>query len=271
MPLVEIVRAAHSDDASLATAIGLTSRIGKTPVLVSDSAGFLVNRILTPYLAEALVLAGEGAPIRQIDDALKDWGMPMGPFELLDEIGLDIAAHVLKSLAGKTPPPENVAGLFDRAKALNWLGKKSGKGFYVYTTRRRRSVAPRINGELTRTLIDQPQVAALDAESIQLRLVLPMVNESARVLEDGVTDASDAIDLATVLGLGLAPFRGGIAHFAASVGAEEIVRRLDDLTARLGARFAPARSLREAAHGHQSIAPTAQTQATQPTEHAVHF
>jgi 3-hydroxyacyl-CoA dehydrogenase/enoyl-CoA hydratase/3-hydroxybutyryl-CoA epimerase len=96
MPLVEIVRGAHSDPASLATAVALAVRMGKTPVLVGDSPGFLVNRILVPYLAEALAMAGEGVPIRAIDDAMKSWGMPMGAFELLDEIGLDIASHVVK-------------------------------------------------------------------------------------------------------------------------------------------------------------------------------
>src|SRR5205807_4304748 len=100
MPLVEIVRGAHSDEASLATAIALAGRIGKTPVLVNDAPGFLVNRVLIPYLAEALEARQEGIPIAQIDGAMKHWGMPMGPFELLDEIGLDVGAHVLRTLAG---------------------------------------------------------------------------------------------------------------------------------------------------------------------------
>jgi len=93
MPLVEIVRGHHSDDVSLATAVGVAGRIGKTPVLVNDTPGFLVNRILVPYLAEALVVANEGIPITTIDHAMKARGMPMGPFELLDEIGLDIAVQ----------------------------------------------------------------------------------------------------------------------------------------------------------------------------------
>ena len=223
MPLVEVVRAARSDDASLATAVALAGRIRKTPVVVSDSPGFLVNRILVPYLAEALVMAGEGIPIRAIDDAARRWGMPMGPFELLDEIGVDIASHVLASLAGP-PPPATVTAAFERATGKRWLGKKSGRGFYTYDARRR-SAALRVNPELLTVLSGGRQTAAPDAESMQRRLVLPMVHECARVLEEGVTDSPDTIDLATVLGLGLAPFRGGIAQVAKTMRTAQTDRR----------------------------------------------
>jgi len=220
MPLVEVVRAAQSDDTSLATAVALAGRMGKTPVLVGDSPGFLVNRILLPYLAEALVMAGEGMPIRAMDDAARRWGMPMGPFELLDEIGLDVAWHVLKSLGGARPSA-TLAAAMERATHERWLGKKSGRGFYAYDPRQR-SAALRVNAELFTVLSGGAETGAPDAESIQRRLVLPMINESARVLEEGVVDSSDTIDLATVLGLGLAPFRGGIVQFAKSIGAARI-------------------------------------------------
>jgi 3-hydroxyacyl-CoA dehydrogenase/enoyl-CoA hydratase/3-hydroxybutyryl-CoA epimerase len=275
MPLVEVVRAPQSDDAALAMAIALAVRLGKTPVLVNDRTGFLINRILVPYLAEALMMAGEGVPIGRIDEAMKRWGMPMGVFELLDEIGLDIAAHVIHSLAGATPAPADVVGLFERAMDRHWLGKKSGTGFYLYRGRRRgRSAAPEVNEELIRTVIgaEPPMV---DIESIQWRLVLPMVNESARVLEEGVTDSADAIDLATVLGLGLAPFRGGIVQFANTVGTGEIVRRLDELAAKYGPRFEPAALLREVAARHGPLAPRfGEPSVLQPPapqqEHAIH-
>jgi 3-hydroxyacyl-CoA dehydrogenase/enoyl-CoA hydratase/3-hydroxybutyryl-CoA epimerase len=217
MPLVEVVRTAHSDDASLATAVALSGRIGKTPVLVSDSPGFLVNRILVPYLAEAMVMASKGTPITAIDDAAKRWGMPMGPFELLDEIGLDIAAHVLRTLGGATPPPGGVVAAFDLVKQRRWLGKKSGQGFYIYPKRRRRTAEPIINEELTRVLSPDATRQVEDVESLQRRLVLPMVNETARVLDERVTDSADTVDLASVFGLGLAPFRGGIARYAESI------------------------------------------------------
>jgi 3-hydroxyacyl-CoA dehydrogenase len=192
-------------------------------VLVGDSPGFLVNRILVPYLAEALVMAREGIPIRALDDAARRWGMPMGPFELLDEIGVDVAAHVLTSL-GAAPPSATVVAAVERATQEGWLGKKSGRGFYAYDLRRRRA-APRVNEELLAVLSGGRQTTVPDAESMQRRLILPMVHECARVLEEGVTDSADTVDLATVLGLGLAPFRGGIVQVAKAMGAAPIDRR----------------------------------------------
>ncbi|MEO6435112.1 MAG: 3-hydroxyacyl-CoA dehydrogenase NAD-binding domain-containing protein [Tepidisphaeraceae bacterium] len=260
MPLVEVVRGPRSDDASLATALGVAARIGKTPVLVSDSAGFLVNRILVPYLAEALLLAGEGVPIARIDDAAKRWGMPMGPFELLDEIGLDIAHHVLNSLGGATSPPAKVVAVFDRAKQQKWLGKKTGRGFYIHDTKGTRRGGRRGGGDSSPLAVNHELLSILsteskplDAEAIQWRLVLPMVNEAAKALEEGVTNSPDAVDLAMVFGTGLAPFRGGILHFANQVGAAEVVRKLEDHAAKHGPRFAPANLLREAAIGNTEI------------------
>ncbi|HSV15105.1 MAG TPA: 3-hydroxyacyl-CoA dehydrogenase NAD-binding domain-containing protein, partial [Tepidisphaeraceae bacterium] len=255
MPLVEVVRGPHSDDASLATAIALAGRMGKTPVLVNDAPGFLVNRILVPYLAEALLMASEGRSILSIDDAMKRWGMPMGPFELLDEIGLDIAAHVLKSLGGVSPPPAKVVAAIGQAQQRKWLGKKTGRGFYVH--RDKRGAKPVLNEELGAMLA--PTAAGPLSpdeslrESIQWRLVLPMVNEAARAIEEGVTDSTDTIDLAMVMGTGFAPFRGGLMQFANTTGAEEIVRRMDELAGKRGARFEPAKLLREAARERRTI------------------
>lgn len=254
MPLVEVVRGAHSDDQSLANAIALVARMGKTPVLVSDAPGFLVNRILVPYLAESLIMAGEGVPITAIDDAAKRWGMPMGPFELFDEIGLDIAAHVLKPLSGGAPVPPNVLATFERATQMKWLGKKSGRGFYVHDTKKKRNATPAVNEELVRVLNSGSPAQGLDVESIQWRLVLPMVNETARVLEDRVTGSTDTVDLATVFGIGLAPFRGGIVQFTNTVGTGQIVRRLNELASKHGERFAPATPLRDAANRNAPLA-----------------
>ncbi len=250
MPLVEIVRGAASHDQALATAAGLAIRIGKTPVLVADAPGFLVNRVLIPYLAEALVAASEGTTIPEIDEAMKRWGMPMGPFELLDEIGLDVGAHVLGSLSGQlgervpAPTPAIAEALQNR-----WLGKKTRRGFYVYGDDARAKTKPVLNEELARKVYSGDRSAAADKpaldaevqrEAIQWRLVLPMVNEAARLLEEHVVGSTDAVDLATVLGTGFAPFRGGLAQFADRVGMESIASRLDELTTRHGPRFAPA-------------------------------
>jgi 3-hydroxyacyl-CoA dehydrogenase/enoyl-CoA hydratase/3-hydroxybutyryl-CoA epimerase len=207
MPLVEIIRAPHGDDAALATAVALAGKIGKTPILVNDAPGFVVNRVLIPYLGEALVMAGEGASIPAVDLAMKQWGMPMGPFELLDEIGLDVADHVLKSL--HAPP----SAALERALANHWLGKKSGRGFYVYS--KGRGKKPALNRELTASA---SAAMADDARATtQRRLLAPMIDAASKLLEEGVTDSAETIDLATVLGLGLAPFRGGLARYAGLV------------------------------------------------------
>ena len=149
---------------------------------------------------------------------------------------------------GELPPA------VEQAVAQRWLGKKSGKGFYVHAADKRgRSSKPQANAELTRLLASSHQGAPPSAEEVQWRLILPMVNEAARTLAEGITDSADDIDLATVLGLGLAPFRGGLAKFADDVGLEEVMRRLDELTIRHGPRFAPAELLGELASEHRSF------------------
>ncbi len=265
MPLVEVVRTADSDAEALATAAALAGRMGKTPVLVGDAPGFLVNRVLIPYLAEALALAAEGTPIPRIDEAMKNWGMPMGPFELLDEIGLDVSVHVLRSLNEQTGSRMTIPAGFERALERGWLGKKTGTGFYRYPGKGKKA-APELNQELSTALAGGTHASAptSDAAVIQWRLVLPMTNEAARVLEEGVTDSTDAIDLATVLGLGLAPFRGGLARFADSVGADQLVVRLSGLAARLGPRFEPAPLLRRFAESHRMLAEFRELSASRP-------
>jgi 3-hydroxyacyl-CoA dehydrogenase/enoyl-CoA hydratase/3-hydroxybutyryl-CoA epimerase len=248
MPLAEVVRGLESDDRALATAAGVALRMGKTPLLVKDAPGFLVNRVLIPYLAEALRAATEGIAIPTIDRAMKDWGMPMGPFELLDEIGLDIAAHVLRSLGDQSAMPSGL----EKAITSGWLGKKTGQGFYVYPSGRKRGVEPRLNSEMVGLLVNTASEPVSD-EGIQWRLVLPMVNEEARLLSEGVTNSTDAIDLASVLGLGLAPFRGGLAHFADTTGTDVIVRRLNELATQHGPRFSPAPLLTRLAEEHRPL------------------
>jgi 3-hydroxyacyl-CoA dehydrogenase/enoyl-CoA hydratase/3-hydroxybutyryl-CoA epimerase len=214
-----------------------------------------VNRLLIPHLAEALAMASEGVSITLIDEAMKQWGMPMGPFELLDEIGLDVAMHVLKSLSHVQAHPVELPPAVARAVAQKWLGKKSGRGFYIHAAGKRgRAAKVQPNEELTRLLATAPgHTAAPSPQDIQWRLILPMVNEAARTLAEGTTDSADDIDLATVLGLGFAPFRGGLAKFADDVGLAEVERRLDELTVRHGPRFAPAELLRRLASEHRSF------------------
>jgi 3-hydroxyacyl-CoA dehydrogenase/enoyl-CoA hydratase/3-hydroxybutyryl-CoA epimerase len=211
MPLAEVVRGKQSDDASLATAIGLAVRIGKTPIVCSDSPGFVVNRILIPYLSESIVLAASGVPVETIDDTMKRWGMPMGPFELLDEIGLDIAMHVLEGLHSDAATNGRGVNAMKHALDAKWLGKKTGRGFYIHGRGK-----PALNRELVQVLTDG-QARSMPAEEIERQLLTPMIAEMNRLLDEHVTDSPDTVDLATVLGLGLAPFRGGLATYARTV------------------------------------------------------
>jgi 3-hydroxyacyl-CoA dehydrogenase/enoyl-CoA hydratase/3-hydroxybutyryl-CoA epimerase len=235
MPLVEIVRTEQSDGESLATGIALAARLGKTPVLVHDAPGFLVNRVLIPYLAEATLLAKEGIGISDVDAAMKNFGWPMGPFELLDEIGLDVGAEVLKSVAARVPEYEKIPQWMSRVLERGWLGKKSGKGFYLHGKSKHDLI---VNPGLAE-LVDQ-SAARMDESQIQQRLMLPMLNESTRVLNEQIVSNTDAIDLATVMGLGFPPFRGGLAEYAKSIRPDELDRRLREAAGRWGNRFAPA-------------------------------
>jgi len=219
MPLVEVIRTDLSDASAVETVIALCRRLGKTPVLVADAPGFLVNRILMPYLAEAVALVERGQPVRAIDRALRDFGMPMGPLELLDEIGLDVArkvAHVLRDAYGERTPS---LGLIDKLVAAGELGKKTDMGFYNYENGKRQGV----NGEIESS---NPAEGPLTPAQMVDRLIDAMVNEAALALEERVVSRPEDVDLAMVLGTGFPPFRGGLLRYADSVGVGAIVERL---------------------------------------------
>ncbi len=250
MPLVEVVRGEQTAHEVALEVAALAVKMGKTPVIVRDVAGFLVNRLLGPYLDEAVRLFIDGAQPKQVDELMLDFGMPMGPFRLLDEVGLDIAEHASESLHqayGERMIP--CTGL-EPMRSPDRLGRKTGKGFYVFPKERkaRESVAPDLadyqSGSSARRLSD---------EQIVDRLVLSMVNEASRCLEEDVVAGAKELDLATVFGTGFAPFHGGLLHYADKLGATEVVARLEgiaaseDVAARPGgsAKFEPAALLRE--------------------------
>lgn len=205
MPLVEVVKTKLADPRAVATGVAVAIKCGKTPIVVGDGPGFIVNRVLMPYLSEAMKMAQEGISIEAIDDAMRKWGMPMGPFALLDQIGLDVIVGIFKAmrepLAGRVVLPAQVE---DAAKS-GVLGRKSGKGFYVYGSDKKSP--PAVN----EALVLGPHTAPTPEEaSIQRRLIKSMRDEADRLLAEGVASSADAIDLATLTGLGIAPFRGGI-------------------------------------------------------------
>lgn len=195
MPLVEIVVTDATSDDVIATAVTFVQRLGKTPVVVKDSPGFVVNRILMPYLMEAVRLHESGISAEVIDEAMLEFGMPMGPMRLLDEIGLDVAVHVGRTLCAAFPDRLTASPLLEQMVAAGRLGKKSGQGFYSHAanTRHKKPV-----------IHDHALV-----ENVQHRLALLLSNEAAHCTDEGLTKDPADIDLAMILGTGYPAFRGG--------------------------------------------------------------
>lgn len=222
LPLVEVVRARGTSTEAQGVAMAFARQIGKLPLPCRSQPGFLVNRILAPYLAEAMDLAREGVPLPEIDHAAVEFGMPMGPIELADSVGLDIALHVARILApllGRAVAPE-----LEALVAARHLGEKSGRGFYAW--QEGRPVRPR-------------SISAAPRAEVQDRLVFALLNESARCLDEGVVADADLVDAGVVFGTGFAPFRGGPLQYARECGIDRIVMRLEQLAATFGPRFTP--------------------------------
>lgn len=240
MPLVEVIRGAQSSDEAVATVFHLSKQLGKTPVVVKDGPGFVVNRILGPYLNEAVFLALEGVDPQRIDEIMEKFGMPMGPVALLDEVGLDVAMKVSKILYGafgqRMKPPAFLETVTDGGR----LGKKAGKGIYLYDSDGKRR-------GIDRSVFEKVQIPARDSsltdEVVERRMTYLMVNEAARILEEGLVRDKSDIDIAMIFGTGFAPFRGGLLRYADSVGIEPIVSELELYTRKYGERFAPCQYL----------------------------
>jgi 3-hydroxyacyl-CoA dehydrogenase/enoyl-CoA hydratase/3-hydroxybutyryl-CoA epimerase len=246
MPLVEVVRSQHTQQSVPAILLKWAAAVGKTPVLVADSPGFLVNRILMPYLNEAGMLVAEGMPIERIDQAMRRFGMPMGPLELLDQVGLDVAAHVAKSIGpafGDRLTPHPALELMCQA---GWLGQKTGLGFYRYTGKKRpvhTEALAILRQELGGPSAIEPMLSADQMEWARERMVCLMVNEAAACLAEGLAERAEVIDLAMVFGTGWAPHRGGPLRYADDRGAEEIVQVLEKFAKEIGPRFEPCTQL----------------------------
>ena len=244
MPLCEVIRGARTSDAAVDVACKLAVRLGKFPVVVQDAPGFLVNRCLAPYLNEATRLLLEGNSPESIDRVMLDFGMPMGPCRLLDEVGFDVAAKVSEVLhaafgARMTPSP-----LFSAMLAAKALGRKSGGGLYGANGKGpgpgravlKRLCAARAGGPTPSSRTDVLQ-----------RLVYPMIDEAWRCLDAGIVAEEQDLDLGLCMGIGFPPFTGGITRFARQEGLQRVVSALDELARRLDSRFAPGDGLRRRA------------------------
>jgi 3-hydroxyacyl-CoA dehydrogenase/enoyl-CoA hydratase/3-hydroxybutyryl-CoA epimerase len=252
MPLVEIVRGTRTDAATVATACRLATQLGKFPVVVADRPGFLVNRCLAPYLNEAARLLLEGNEPEDVDRALLDFGMPMGPCRLLDEIGFDVATKVSAVLSAAFPDRMEPCELFQAMVDAKALGQKSGGGLYAANG------TGRGPGRDVLAALRTSRGGALPPASrteILRRLVHPMVDEAFRCLDEEVVISEDDLDLGLVMGIGFPPFTGGITRYARAEGLGRIVESLDDMARRLGRRFAAADALRRrAVQGDDEVA-----------------
>ncbi len=244
MQLVEVVRGARTSDAALDTALTFVKAIGKLPVLVNDSPGFLVNRILLPYMVEAVRIFNEGIDVNRLDRLMLDFGMPMGPARLSDEVGLDVAQHVAVDLQNRLPKPVPINDTLVRMIDKGWFGKKSGTGFYVFPKEKGAKEQP--NPALAELQTSGKAQQQSDATLVD-RMVLVMINEAARCLEEGVVDAPEDVDFGMIFGTGWAPFRGGPLRYADTLGSAEIVKRLERLQAEVAPYFEPCAKLREMA------------------------
>jgi 3-hydroxyacyl-CoA dehydrogenase/enoyl-CoA hydratase/3-hydroxybutyryl-CoA epimerase len=242
MLLLEVIPGARTSPQTVSTAVAFGRRMGKTVIVVKDSPGFWVNRILAPYANEVGHLLAEGASIEDIDAMAVRFGFPVGPVTLLDEVGLDVAikvAGVMQSAYGDRIVPAPGPGIAALVKGGR-LGRKSGRGFYLYKGGKKRGV----DESVYPLLGIHPNGGPRPAEILQ-RLVLGLVNEAARALGEGVVRSPRDGDIGAIFGFGFPPFRGGPLRYADDLGAERVVSDLDRLAERHGVRFAPSEVLQE--------------------------
>ena len=253
MQLVEVVVGRRTDPGVTHRAVRFVQQLGKLPVVVQDSPGFLVNRILMPYLIEAGHLFESGARIEDIDEAMLDFGMPMGPLRLIDEVGVDVAQHVADTLAKQYADRMKTPHVLARMLEAKMLGKKGGRGFYVHAGKGKEAV---VNME-TDKFQEKQGSANLDRKALRDRMVFLMVNEAARCLEERVVASPEDVDFGMIMGTGFAPFRGGPLRFADRAGIQSMVADMNDLVARGETYFAPCELLKQMAREQKTFYPKA--------------
>jgi 3-hydroxyacyl-CoA dehydrogenase/enoyl-CoA hydratase/3-hydroxybutyryl-CoA epimerase/3-hydroxyacyl-CoA dehydrogenase/enoyl-CoA hydratase/3-hydroxybutyryl-CoA epimerase/enoyl-CoA isomerase len=235
MQLVEVIRGEQTSDQTVVTLVALAKRIGKTPIVVRDCPGFLVNRILFPYINESLALLEEGADPRAIDRAATAFGMPMGPVTLNDLVGLDTSLYAGRVVNAAFADRAKPTRVLDELVKAGRLGQKTGAGFFSYAKGKRGADDPFL-AELLGRLGARPQPFA--TEELQDRLFLPMLTEASRVLAEGIVREPGDVDMGLILGIGFPAWRGGLLRWADSLGLPAVLGRLKKYEA-LGPRYAP--------------------------------
>ncbi|MEO7102008.1 MAG: fatty acid oxidation complex subunit alpha FadJ [Gemmatimonadaceae bacterium] len=252
MPLLEVIVTPRTSDAVTATAVSYGKKLGKTVIVVNDAPGFYVNRILTPYIGEAGRLLDEGVTIEAIDKALVDFGFPVGPVTLVDEVGLDIAGKVghimFEEYGERFEQPQALRSVIDAGR----FGRKSRKGFYVYDEAGRKGGPDSTVYEL---FAPGRQHTELAEDEIQRRTVFAMLNEAARCLEDEIIRSPRDGDVGAVFGIGFPPFRGGPFRYMDSLGLDALLQQLDDLNVRFPGRFEAAPILLQMARSNARFYP----------------
>jgi 3-hydroxyacyl-CoA dehydrogenase/enoyl-CoA hydratase/3-hydroxybutyryl-CoA epimerase len=242
MKLIEVVVGKATADNTRERALAFARQIGKLPVLVQDSPGFLVNRVLFPYLLDAAEMFRNGVSAEEIDGALLEWGMPMGPLRLIDEIGVDITVDIATTLEKAFGARDHAPEILQKMYAEQILGRKTGAGFYKYEGRQQTP-----NDSLQQWRQESGEKFGL--ENITHRLVYLMVNEAARCLEEKVVATPEDADYGMILGTGFPVYRGGPLRYAENVGLTKVVTDMDGIHSRAGEKFAPCDLLRQHAQG----------------------
>lgn len=218
MPLVEIVRHDGVSDETINKLYKWVLDVKKTPIVVNDCPGFLVNRILAPFLNESAYLLEAGVSIEDIDKAILNFGMPMGACRLMDEVGIDVCVHVGEIMEAGLGARAKANKLSEAAVAKDLLGRKNGKGFYLYDERGK---STGVNPD-AEALLPSKKIS-MDETEIQMRCVIPMINEAAMILNEKIVDSAATVDLGLIFGIGFPPFRGGLLRYADSSGLDHIV------------------------------------------------
>jgi 3-hydroxyacyl-CoA dehydrogenase/enoyl-CoA hydratase/3-hydroxybutyryl-CoA epimerase len=233
MPLVEVIPHETTSDETISTVVALAKKQGKTPIVVKDKAGFYVNRILAPYMNEAAHILLANEPIEKIDNALLDFGFPVGPITLLDEVGVDIGAKIMPILVNELGERFKGPDVFDTLLNDGRKGRKSGKGFYTYKGKKKE-----VDKSVYKLLKLEPE-SKLSDNDIALRCVLPMLNEAVRCLDDGIIRSPRDGDIGAIFGIGFPPFLGGPFRYMDQYGLKELVEKMNEFASKYGDRFAP--------------------------------
>ena len=245
MPLVEIIPGKKTSDQTIATVVKLARDSGKTAILVGDCAGFLVNRILLPYINECARLFEEGGDLLEIDKTIEEFGMPMGPFTLADEVGLDVGYKVSKVLEEAYGERMIVASILKKMLDIGLLGKKNKKGFYLHEGKQK-NLNPKLKSF-------QYHNKTFNKSEIIDRVMLVMINEASRALEENIAKDASQLDMAMIMGTGFPPFRGGLLKYADAMGIEKVHLSLIHLAERYGERFEPSDLIIDMAQNNETF------------------